>query len=194
MNIDNEVKYMQPQLFGIYDGEGHFLRIANEDCRINDLVPGEYKAPLRISAGSGLSKSVFDSFRLTSYPSLNFIREHSSSNTIGAFVVNLQGVVSSSDGSLQNYQILVDSRNFSDSPQAYVLTPKCVNIFHENIHLKGCYNILPQKEVCVVCMGRGFRDAFDRCSSEKEKLGFLLHQIGDVLKNPNPNDPARSVD
>jgi hypothetical protein len=69
-----------------------------------------------------------------------------------------------------------------------------VNIFHENIHRKGCYNILPQREICVVCMGLDFRDVFDRCSSEKEKLGFLLDHIENVLKNPNPDDPARSVD
>ena len=185
---------MQEHLYGIYDGEGNFLRIANEDYRINDPVPGEYKAPLRISAGAGLTKLVFDSFKLTSYPSLNYIREHSSSKTVGAFVVNLQGAVSSRDSSQQNYQILVDSRNFTDPPLVYVLTPKCENIFHDNIFRKGCYNILPQKEICVVCMGAGFRDVYDSISSEKERLGFLLHQIEDVLKNPNPDDPARSVD
>ena len=41
-------------------------------------------------------------------------------------------------------------------------------------------------------MGPGFSEQFATYQSEKEKLGFLLHQIEDVLKNPNPDDSARN--
>jgi hypothetical protein len=40
-------------------------------------------------------------------------------------------------------------------------------------------------------LGDGFPPKFAAYQSEKEKLGFLLHHIADVLKNPNPNDTAR---
>jgi hypothetical protein len=90
-----------------------------------------------------------------------------------------------------NYQILIDSRTFAKSPQVFILTPKCENILHENIWPKGRYSILPQREICPLCLGDGFPPKFAAYQSEKEKLGFLLHHIADVLKNPNPNDTAR---
>ena len=110
---------------------------------------------------------------------------------MGAFVVNLQGVVSSRDYTSMNYQILIDSRSFAEAPQVFILTPKCENILHENIFEKGRFSILPQREICAVCMGPGFSVQFATYQTEKEKLGFLLHQIEDVLKNPNSDDRAR---
>jgi len=183
---------MQEETHGIYDGNGNLLRIATEDEQTGRGTLGEYKAPLRVSAGSSLSKTAFNSFKLTTYPSLNHVREHSSSMTIGAFVVHFPGVVSSRDQSEVIYQVLVDSRSFTDTPQVYVLSPKCENILHENIFPKGRYSILPQREICALCLGSGFLEAFINCQSEKEKLGSLLDQISDVLKNPNPDDSARS--
>lgn len=179
--------------YGIYDGNGRFLRRATEADRVRECVGDEYLVPLRVRSGSSLSKAVFDSFKLTSYPSLNLIRDHSSKTTIGAFVVNLQGVVSSRDYSAMNYQILIDSRSFAESPQVFILTPKCENIFHDNIHEKGRYSILPQREICGLCLGVLFPEQFATYRSEKEKLGFLLHHIEDVLKNPNPNDNTGRV-
>lgn len=183
---------MQEETYGIYDGNGNLLRIATGDEQTGQVTLGEYKAPLRVSAGSSLSKTTLNSFKLTSHPSLNHVTEHSSSTTVGAFVVNAPGVVSSRDQSQVNYQILVDSRSFADTPQVYVLSPKCENILHENIFEKGRYNILPQKEICGLCLGIGFSEAFINCQSEKEKLGFLLHHISSVLNNPNPEDAART--
>lgn len=182
---------MNSKKYGIYDGNGNFLRAATAVDRVRASVRNEYLVPLRVRSGSSLSKAVFDSFKLTSYPSLNLIRDHSSKTTVGAFVVNLQGVVSSRDYTAMNYQILIDSRSFAEAPQVFILTPKCENILHENIFEKGRYNILPQREICGVCMGPGFSEQFATYQTEKEKLGFLLHQIEDVLKNPNPDDRAR---
>lgn len=182
---------MNSEKYGIYDGNGNFLRAATAVDRVRASVRNEYLVPLRVRSGSSLSKAVFDSFKLTSYPSLNLIRDHSSRTSIGAFVVNLQGVVSSRDYSTMNYQILVDSRSFSEAPQVFIITPKCENIFHENIFQKGRYSILPQREICGLCMGPGFSEQFATYQSEKEKLGFLLHHVEDVLKNPNPEDRAR---
>ena len=183
---------MSNEIYGIYDGNGNFLRIEDKNVQHLNNRPGEYTAPLRIRSGSSLSKSAFDHFKLTLYPSLNLIRDHSSQSTIGAFVVNLQGVVSSRNSSIVNYQILVDSRSFTETPQVYILSPRCENISHDNIFEKGRYNILPQREICGLCMGSGFSDTFSEFYSEEEKLGFLLHQIEDVLKNPNPDDAARN--
>ena len=183
---------MNEKKYGIYDGHGAFLRMSDGVEQIEDCKPGEYKAPLRVCSGSSLSKAVFDRFKMTMYPSLNFIRDHSSQTAIGAFVVNLQGVVSSRDRSLVNYQILIDSRSFAETPQVYVLSPKCENIEHENIFEKGRYSILPQKEICGLCLGTGFTEGLSGCNTENEKLGFLLHHVEDVLKNPNPEDAARS--
>ena len=182
---------MQEETYGIYDGNGNLLRIATEDEQTGQETSGEYKAPLRVSAGASLSKTTFNSFKLTHYPSLNHVSKHSSSTTIGAFVVNVPGVVSSSDQSQVNYQILVDSRSFADTPYVYVLSPECENILHENIFTKGRFSFLPQKEICPLCLGIGFPEAFINCQSEKEKLGFLLHHIADVLNNPNLRDSAR---
>ncbi len=183
---------MDNEEYGIFNGNGDFLRRASEAERSRENSRNEYLVPLRVRSGSSLSKAVFDSFKLTSYPSLNLIRDHSSKTTVGAFVVNLQGVVSSRDYTAMNYQILIDSRSFSEAPQVFILTPKCENILHENIFEKGRYNILPQREICGVCMGPGFSEQFATYQTEKEKLGFLLHQIEDVLKNPNPDDRART--
>jgi len=182
---------MNSEKYGIYDGNGNFLRTATAVDRDRAMERNEYLVPLRVRSGSSLSKAVFDSFKLTSYPSLNLIRDHSSRTSVGAFVVNLQGVVSSRDYSSMNYQILIDSRTFSEAPQVFILTPKCENILHENVFVKGRYSILPQREICALCVGPGFREQFASYNSEKEKLGFLLHHIADVLKNPNPNDAAR---
>jgi len=183
---------MDNEEYGIFNGNGDFLRRASEAERSRENSRNEYLVPLRVRSGSSLSKAVFDSFKLTSSPSLNLIRDHSSKTTVGAFVVNLQGVVSSRDYTAMNYQILIDSRSFAEAPQVFILTPKCENILHENIFEKGRYNILPQREICGVCMGPGFSEQFATYQTEKEKLGFLLHQIEDVLKNPNPDDRART--
>ena len=179
---------MDNEVYGIFNGNGEFLRRASEAERSRENSQNEYLVPLRVRSGSSLSKAVFDSFKLTSYPSLNLIRDHSSKTTVGAFVVNLQGVVSSRDYTAMNYQILIDSRSFAEAPQVFILTPKCENILHDNIFMKGRYNILPQREICGLCMGPGFPNQFATYRSEKEKLGFLLHHIEDVLKNPNPDD------
>jgi len=182
---------MKEETHGIYDGNGNLLRIVTEDEQTGQVTLGEYKAPLRVSAGSSLSKTTFNSFKLTSHPSLNHVREHSSSTTIGAFVVHFPGVVSSRDQSEVIYQVLVDSHSFAASPRVYVLSPKCENILHENIFPKGRYSILPQREICLFCLGDSYVAKYPSIQSEKEKLGSLLDQISDVLKNPNPDDSAR---
>ena len=182
---------MQEETYGIYDGNGNLLRIATGDEQTGQGTSGEYKAPLRVSAGSSLSKTTLNSFKLTSHPTLDHVTKHSSSTTVGAFVVNAPGVVSSRDQSQVNYHILIDSRSFADTPYVFVLSPECENILHENIFPKERYNILPQREICRLCLGIGFPEAFINCQSEKEKLGFLLHHIADVLNNPNLDDSAR---
>ena len=189
--LNSEVRIMNIREFGIYDGSGVFIRPATErDFYFEE--EGQYRVPLRIPSASSLSKTVFDSFKLTSYQSLTFLSDYRSNNTLGAFLVNLRGVVSNSDRSIINYQLLIDSRSFSETPQVYVLSPNCENILHENIFEKGRYSILPQKEICGLCLGVRFSEVYNECSSEKEKLGFLLHHIEDVLNNPNPDDSART--
>jgi hypothetical protein len=181
--------------FAIYDGKRNFLRNLTGVEQIDDCKPDEYKLPLQVPHGkSNLSKTVFAHFKKTMYPSLNFSREHSTKNTIGAFVVNIPGVVSSRDRSVVNYQVLIDSRSFAEincNPQAYVLSPKCEKIEHENIFEKGRCNILPQREISALCLGNIQKTLLMCCRTEEEKLVFLLHRVFDVLSNPNPEDEAQ---
>ncbi len=152
---------------------GDFLRMSAGVEQINDCKPGEYKVPLRVCSGSSLSKAVFNRFKMTMYPSLNFSSKHSTKNTIGAFVVNLQGVVSSRDQSVVNYQLLIDSRSFAETPQVFVLSPKCENIEHENIFRKGRYSILPEMEICAFVQG-WFQREFYRLSNRERKVRFSI--------------------
>lgn len=185
---------MNEKKYGIYDDQGDFLRMSAGVEQIDDCKPGEYKVPLRVCSGSSLSKAVFNRFKMTMYPSLNFSSKHSTKNTIGAFVVNIPGVVSSRDRSVVNYQVLIDSRSFAEincNPQAYVLSPKCEKIEHENIFEKGRCNILPQREISALCLGNIQKTLLMCCRTEEEKLVFLLHRVFDVLSNPNPEDEAQ---
>tara|TARA_B110000914_G_scaffold11928_1_gene9467 strand:- start:770 stop:1324 length:555 start_codon:yes stop_codon:yes gene_type:complete len=167
-------------------------RIATEDEQTGQVTSGKFRG----FAGGSLSKTTFNCLKLT-YPSLNHVREHSSSTTIGAFVVNVRGVASSRDQSQVNYQILVDSRFDMNAPQVYVLSPKCENISHENIFRKGRYNILPQRDLCVLdILGTAcwvFQEVYQSVS-KKEKIGFLLGRISDILNNPDPLNASRRTE
>ena len=159
------------------------------------LSRGEYIAPLKIISGAGISKKVFEHFtRGDLYPSLNHIMNYSTRRRIGAFVFNLPGVISHHDKTEINYQIIVDARESEESIQAYVLNPSCENIQHVNIFKKGVYSIFPTREIiCGICLGEGFTSQFQAIEDEKERIGWFLNHIKDVLMNPNPRDAARSV-
>tara|TARA_B100000287_G_scaffold435226_1_gene502524 strand:- start:2911 stop:3459 length:549 start_codon:yes stop_codon:yes gene_type:complete len=175
----------------IYDEMGQFIRF---HCTGEALSQGEYLAPLTISSGAGISKKVFNHFtRGDLYPSLNHIKNYSTKKRIGAFVLNMQGVVSHQDKSIIDYQIIIDARESEESLQAYVLNPICENIQHVNIFKKGVYSIYPSREMCGICLGVEFTNQFQAIEDEQERIGWFLNHVNDVLMNPNPTDAARSI-
>jgi hypothetical protein len=175
----------------VCDELGNFVRFGAPETK---LLSGEYLVPISIKSGAGISRKTFDHYtRGDLYPSLNYVKNYSNKNEVGAFVLNLQGVVSHQDKTKINYQIIVDARDSEDSPQAYILNPSCENIQHVNIFKKGVYSIFPSREICGICLGSGFIEMYQDLADENERLGIFLNQISDVLNNPNPNDAARSI-
>ena len=175
----------------IFDKMGQFVRFYSAGAT---LYHGEYLAPRSISSGAGVSKKVFEHFtRGDLYPSLNHVVNYSTRGHIGAFVLNLPGVVSHQDKTEINYQVIIDARESQESLQAYVLNPSCENIEHVNIFKKGVYSIFPSRELCAICLGEGFASQFQSIDDERERIGWFLNHIKDVLMNPNPRDAARSV-
>lgn len=175
----------------IYDDMGQFIRFHSIG---EQLSQGEYLAPRSISSGAGITKKVFNHFtRGDLYPSLNHIKNYTTNRRIGAFVLNMKGVVSHYDKTIIDYQIIIDARESEESLQAYVLNPICENIQHVNIFKKGVYSIYPSREMCGICLGKEFTNQFQAIEDEQERIGWFLGHINDVLMNPNPNDAARSI-
>ena len=62
------------------------------------------------------------------FPSIRHINQYSSNSQVGAFVVNLPGVVSHNDSSQMFYMVMVDARSFPELPSAYVLAPLAIKL------------------------------------------------------------------
>ena len=149
-------------------------------------------------AGGGFQSSALEQLKGSDYPSMRHVNQHSTSSSVGAFVVNLPGVYSHQNRTQVMYTLLIDARSFPNLPSAYVLTPICADIAHPNIYQGNTFSIAPNRELCAVCVGPGFSDIWvqelqNTNVGSDVKMGIFLDQIRTVLNNPNADDPAREV-
>ncbi len=180
--------------FDVYDQVG---KVITNQAAANHRDATVYVGVAKV-AGGGLKRATFDTLKRTNYPSMRHINQHSTTNTVGAFVVNLPGVYSHRDSSPVVYTLLVDVRTFPELPVAYVLTPQCADIAHANIYEAGTYSIAKNRSICPVCTGDPFKAEWNetiRSSSDSNggKLGIFLDQLRNVLNSPNELHPARNV-
>ena len=147
-------------------------------------------------AGGGFRSSALEQLQGSDYPSMRHVNQHSTSSSVGAFVVNLPGVYSHFNRTEVIYTLLIDARDFPNLPSAYVLTPICADISHVNIYEGNSFSIAPGRELCAVCVGNIFsKDEWPKWQnanvSHDIKMGIFLDQVRTVLNNPNPDDNAR---
>jgi hypothetical protein len=178
--------------YDIYDREGKV--ISNEQAQ-NYREATVYVGVSKI-AGGGISMQDFRQIQAIDFPSMRQINKFTTTESVYAFVVVLDGVYSYSDDSIVHYQVVVDLREFPECPRAYVISPQCVDIQHSNIfRASTTLTIRPNKPMCEICIGSGFKALWPTIShSPLMKLGIFLDQVIHVLKHPNPDDPARVVE
>ena len=181
---------------GPFDIYNQFGQVISNDVAANYRDATVYIGLTKIECGSIPSK---DFKQLSSgFPSIRHINQYSTDQKVGAFVVNLPGVVSHRDNSQLFYTVLVDARSFPELPSAYILSPSTDEIEHANIYQGSVFSVAPNKTMCAVCTGSSFNQdwASSICESNYSvamMLGIYLDHIIHVLKNPNPDDPAREV-
>ena len=179
--------------FDVYNQSG---QVISNDVVANHRDATVYVGVAKVAGGSIPTK---DFKQLASgFPSIRHINQYSSDHKVGAFVVNLPGVVSHRDNSQLFYMVLVDIRSFPDLPSSYILSPSTDEIEHSNIYEGSVFSVAPNKTICAICTGSEFNQDWsssirDTKLSAGMKLGFYLDHIIHVLKNPNPDDPAREV-
>jgi hypothetical protein len=179
--------------FDVYNQSGEVI---SNDVVSNHRDATVYVGVAKVAGGSIPTK---DFKQLSSgFPSIRHINQYSTDQKVGAFVVNLPGVVSHRETSQLFYTVLIDARSFPELPSAYILSPSTDEIEHANIYQGSVFSVAPNKTMCAVCTGPSFNQ--DWSSSIRESnfsvammLGIYLDHIIHVLKNPNPDDPAREV-
>ena len=179
--------------FDVYDQFGKVISNQNANQFRDATV---YVGVGKIAGGAGLKMNDFKHLQGVDFPSMMFVNQHSSSKHVGAFVVNLPGVVSHRDRSPRSYSVMVDVRDFpSSTPQCFVLSPPCGEIQHCNIYEAKKYSIAPNLEISAICVGGVDWNSYSQVSSNNRSLlGSYLDQVIHVLNHPNPNDAARSVE
>ncbi len=130
------------------------------------------------------------------YPSIKTVRSHRMPNgNNGVIILVMNGVVSEKDGKRTDYELIVDAREFPfESPRVFVMTPECSQIKHCNIYRSDNYNIAPAMDICPICLGPEWQEAYDKLVKKRTSrlLAFLNH-IQNVLSTPNEDDKARRV-
>ena len=178
--------------FDVYDQFGKVISNQNAGQFRDATV---YVGVGKIAGGAGLRMSDFDRLKAVDFPSMDFVKQHSSRKNVGAFIVKLPGVVSHQNSAKRMYTVLIDVRDFpSSTPQSYVLNPASCEILHCNIYESKRYSIAPNHDLCAVCVGGVDWVSFQKQSANNRALlGSYLDQVIHVLKSPNPADAARSV-
>ena len=178
--------------FDVYDQFGKV--ISNQQAgQFRDATV--YVGVGKIAGGAGMKMKDFKQLQAVDFPSMNFVNQHSSDKSVGAFVVNLPGVVSHQNRAQQMYNVMVDIRDFPHStPQSFVLDPKNSEILHCNVYEAKKYSLAPKLDICAICVGGLDWSSYRQTSSnQRALLGSYLDQVLYVLANPNPDDAARSV-
>jgi hypothetical protein len=191
--VIQEQKLAPAGQFDVYDQSGKVISNDNAAQHRDSTV---YVGVAKVAGGSILMKDFSKISR--GFPSIRHIKQYSSEKSVGAFVVNLPGVVSYSDSSEMNYTVLIDGRSFPELPAAYILSPSCDQIEHSNIYEGRVFSIAPKKKMCAICTGGSFTDEWYSTITGSSlttplMLGVFLDHLIHVLKNPNPDDPAREV-
>jgi len=153
---------------------------------VDEREQGAYKAPRVISSASisGVDKTEYNKLKFE-YPSLEFIKKHSTSSTHGVMVLTLPGVYSHNNHQTVYYRLLIDARDFPyHKPQTYVITPKDDEIQHCNIYDGSYFSVWPNKLLCNLCDGISKWEEY-KLMVGNDLFGGLLNQISHVLKNPN---------
>ena len=179
--------------FDVYDQAG---KVISNDVASQHRDGTVYVGVAKVAGGSVAASD----FRQLSvgFPSIRHINQYSSKQNVGAFVVNLPGVISHANSSQMFYMVLVDARSFPDLPSAYILSPSCNQIEHANIYQGKVFSVAPNKTMCAICTGPTFYEEWyssiqNSNLTSSMMLGMYLDHLIHVLKNPNPDDPAREV-
>jgi hypothetical protein len=179
--------------FDVYDQSG---KVISNDIASQHRDSTVYVGVAKVAGGSVAASD----FRQLSagFPSIQHIKQYSSEQKVGAFVVNLPGVVSHTNRSQMFYIVLVDARSFPDLPSAYILSPSCSQIKHANIYEGKVFSVAPNKTLCAICTGSTFHEEWyssiqNSNLTSSMMLGIYLDHLIHILKNPNPDDPAREV-
>ena len=130
-----------------------------------------------------LPKSVQPLHQRDLYPSLNHIKNYTTNRRIGAFVLNMKGVVSHYDKTIIDYQIIIDARESEESLQAYVLNPIYLKISNTLTFSRRAFTRYIRQGKCAAS-GEEFTNQFQAIEDEQENWMVLSH-INDVLMNPN---------
>ena len=151
----------------------------------------------KIAGPPGMKMKDFKHLQATSFPSMNFVNQHSCTHMVGAFVVKLPGVVSHQNRAQQMYNVMVDIRDFPHStPRSYVLEPKDSEILHCNVYEAKKYSLAPKLDICAIDDGIFYQtwSSYQETSSDQRALlESYLDQVLNVLAYPNPMDASRSV-
>jgi len=182
--------------FDVYDQFGKV--ISNQQAgQFRDATV--YVGVGKIAGGAGMKMKDFKHLQAVDFPSMNFVNQHSSDKSVGAFVVMLPGVVSHQNRAQQMYKVMVDIRGFPHStPQSYVLDPECSEILHINVYEAKKYSLAPKLDICAICDGFTSENQLwvsyrQTSSNQRALLGSYLDQVLHVLAKPNLDDVARSV-
>lgn len=178
--------------FDVYDQFGKVISNQNAGQFRDATV---YVGVGKIAGGAGVKMKDFKRLQAVDFPSMNFVNQHSTEKTVGAFVVTLPGVISHQNRGRQMYTVMVDVRDFPHStPQSYVLEPKSSQILHCNVYEGKHYSLAPKLELSAICVGGIDWGSYRQTSSgQPSLLGSYLDQVLHVLSNPNPSDAARTV-
>ena len=191
--VIQEQKLAPAGQFDVYDQSGKVISNDNAAQHRDSTV---YVGVAKV-AGGGILVNDFSKIS-RGFPSIRHIKQYSSEKSVGAFVVNLPGIVSHHDSEQMSYTVLVDARSFPELPAAYILSPSCQQIQHSNIYEAKVFSIAPNKKMCAICTGGTFTDEWystitDSNLTTPMMLGMFLDHLIQVLKNPNPDDAAREV-
>ena len=163
--------------------------------RVEGPTESAYKVPPVIcsAAESGVHKDVFNRLKFE-YPSLQHIKNHSTQKTHGVMVINLPGVFSHQDPREIMYKLVIDARDFPrHKPQAFVFFPEDDEIEHCNIYRAKSFSVWPNKLLAAICDGITGEIWESMQGDEIFLFASWLHQVHQVLNNPNPDDTARGV-
>lgn len=151
-----------------------------------------------VQQGVGLSREGFDALKGNEHPSMTPVNEYSTKSTFGAFIVDIEGVVSHVNDEPLTYKTLVDARHFPRLPTALIMVPHTDDIQHVNVHVGRSEPIVAGLILSTICLGEPFEEHWKKNWQGKtehsdKKMSVFLEQLQHVLRHPNPGDIAREV-